>query len=764
MAKTVRSQSPTTDGEEEPALKRDRELISEFLTARSDEAFREIVERYTDLVYGVCLRVLGDRNLAEDATQATFMVLLRRLETLRTDAPLGGWLHCVAERVARNMRKSKQRQERRESQIRASSHPDESRWDDILPELDGALASLPDVQRDAVVLRYLKGFSREQMAREMACPERTVDTRLTRALATLRQRLNVRGVSVSTVVLAGGLTERLITAAPAKLSSSIAAVCLGKGVASSAASAAAEDVLRNLFDSKARLRPRPRATASASSSMSGVIAATVVLAGGLLAWTCLAPSAKPAPTPVPVLPTANPIVAPTAQASAPAAAVPAFPLKVSGNGRYLVDQKNVPFPWIGEAANSAIVELNAAQMDKYLDDRAAKGFTVLQVGLLEHKFSRRPPENAAGEPPFSAKLASGVSDFTAPNEMYFRSADLFLHKAAERNMAVLLSYSHLGWNGGDEGWFQEMKANGSDRLRNWGQWLGIRYKDYANIIWQSGGDYTPAPDDRWVLDSVLKGMRDSGATQLMTAEGARTEIPWTVYGSCEWFELNNVFCNSAVPLQQLFRAEYARLPARPVFLIEALYEAAPAATPELIRRQAYIPFLAGGCGQNFGHEGLCTFEYSNLGTAQSSPAWVKDLDSPGSRDIARLASLLKLCEWWTLVPDSEHTLLIGDVRAAHAEIVAARSPDGKSALVYVPSTGANATEFTIAMNAMAGPVAAEWFNPTSGAFRTIQDSPLPNVQSRMFVTPGDNGTGTNDWLLVLSSGSESRSRGDAPRN
>src|SRR5438046_1233923 len=90
---------PSGVAKELPAMS-DRDLVSNFLAARSEEAFTQIVQRHTDMVFGVCLRVLGDAGRAEDATQATFMVLFRKIESVRTDT-ISGWLVRVAVQVAR---------------------------------------------------------------------------------------------------------------------------------------------------------------------------------------------------------------------------------------------------------------------------------------------------------------------------------------------------------------------------------------------------------------------------------------------------------------------------------------------------------------------------------------------------------------------------------------------------------------------------------------------------------------------------------------
>jgi len=232
---------------------RDAELIAKFLAQRSEDAFAAIVERHTDLVYGVCLRVLGDSNQAEDAAQATFMVLLREIGRLDAGRPLSGWLFRVAERVARNMRRSQVRLARREQAAvaGAGSPGSDALWQELRPELDGALASLPASQRETIVLRYYRELSRAEIASELKCSELTVRTRLSRGLEALRERLGRRGVQVSAVALSGNLAGNLSAAAPATLAKAITAGCLGKGLVSASAAAAANAASQAIFWAKA---------------------------------------------------------------------------------------------------------------------------------------------------------------------------------------------------------------------------------------------------------------------------------------------------------------------------------------------------------------------------------------------------------------------------------------------------------------------------------------------------------------------------------
>jgi hypothetical protein len=154
-----------------------------------------------------------------------------------------------------------------------------------------------------------------------------------------------------------------------------------------------------------------------------------------------------------------------------------FPLRVSGSQRYLVDQRVKPFFWSGDAAWSLIAQLNKGDASYYLENRKQKGFNVVMVNLIEHKFSSKPPGNFYGETPFIDRALG------TPNEKYFAHADEVIREAAQRNILVLLFPLYLGWNCGDEGWCKEIKAASLSEVRSWGKYVGNRYKSFDNIIW-----------------------------------------------------------------------------------------------------------------------------------------------------------------------------------------------------------------------------------------------------------------------------------------
>ena len=124
----------------------------------------------------------------------------------------------------------------------------------------------------------------------------------------------------------------------------------------------------------------------------------------------------------------------------------AFPLKVSSNDRYVVDQNGTPFRIQGEAAWSLLSNLTYSEAETYLANRAAKGFNAVLVNLIEHKFAVDAPKNRNGDPPFTT-----ANDYRTPNPAYFAFADSIIDLAAAKGMIVLLDYRSWGTAAGTRG-------------------------------------------------------------------------------------------------------------------------------------------------------------------------------------------------------------------------------------------------------------------------------------------------------------------------
>ena len=148
----------------------------------------------------------------------------------------------------------------------------------------------------------------------------------------------------------------------------------------------------------------------------------------------------------------------------------AYPLVAIQGNRYLSDKHGQPFFWSGDAAWSLIAQLNSRDAGLYLENRKEKGFTVIMVSLIEHKFCSNPPANYSGELPFTGKA------FTSPNEKYFAHADSVIESAYRQNIVVLLAPLYLGYDCRDEGWCAEVRNASVSDLYSWGKYVGERYQ------------------------------------------------------------------------------------------------------------------------------------------------------------------------------------------------------------------------------------------------------------------------------------------------
>lgn len=180
----------------------DRELINRFLQQHQEEAFTVLIDRHGPMVYGVCHRSLANRHDAEDAFQATFLVLSRKLATLRKKDSLAGWLHRIASRTASNLKRSAVRRRRMELVLQGRFFHDrhaESTSDENSALLDEELELLPERYRAPLILCYLQQMSRETAAVTLGLTLGSLHGRLERARAILKKRLTNRGFNPALV-------------------------------------------------------------------------------------------------------------------------------------------------------------------------------------------------------------------------------------------------------------------------------------------------------------------------------------------------------------------------------------------------------------------------------------------------------------------------------------------------------------------------------------------------------------------------------------
>ena len=201
----------------------DSQLLQSFRTGRNEAgqaAFSAIVERHGPMVLGVCRQVLRNLHDADDAFQATFMVMARKAGTVQNSESLASWLHGIALRVAARAKADEARRrvhERRFAKLRQVECDCESIRSESFPELHQEIARLPQRYREIVVLCYLEGLTSEQAAARIGCPPGTVFSRLSRARVRLRGSLVRRGVALPTESLAVAFTADARGALPPSL-------------------------------------------------------------------------------------------------------------------------------------------------------------------------------------------------------------------------------------------------------------------------------------------------------------------------------------------------------------------------------------------------------------------------------------------------------------------------------------------------------------------------------------------------------------------
>jgi RNA polymerase sigma-70 factor (ECF subfamily) len=244
----------------------DSGLLRRYAESHDDAAFALLVRRYVDLVYSAAVRRVGDRHLAEDVTQAVFVVLAQRARSVRDDAPLSAWILSTVRYCAANALKMEARRQRHERAAAeesrhsgaCSSNPtDVLLWQEVAQQLDDAVLSLPAADRSAVLLRYFESRGLADIAASLNVTEGAAKQRLSRALEKLRNKLSRRagsllGVSDS-AAMAALLASHAVRSAPPGLVSSALAAATGGAAATGAGISIAKGAMTMMTWAKSKL-------------------------------------------------------------------------------------------------------------------------------------------------------------------------------------------------------------------------------------------------------------------------------------------------------------------------------------------------------------------------------------------------------------------------------------------------------------------------------------------------------------------------------
>src|SRR5208282_474425 len=219
----------------------DLTLLREYARENSEEAFAALVSRHINLVYSVALRQVRDPHLAEEITQAVFIILARKAESLGPKTILSGWLCRTARYASANALTIQRRRQRREQEAymqtflnEAANEPtSDETWNQIAPLLDGAMEQLGQKDHDALVLRFFENKNFAEVGASLGASEDAAKMRVNRALEKLRRFFTKRGVSSTTAIIAGMISANSVQAAPVALAKTVTAVAIAKGAAAS---------------------------------------------------------------------------------------------------------------------------------------------------------------------------------------------------------------------------------------------------------------------------------------------------------------------------------------------------------------------------------------------------------------------------------------------------------------------------------------------------------------------------------------------------
>ena len=422
------------------------------------------------------------------------------------------------------------------------------------------------------------------------------------------------------------------------------------------------------------------------------------------------------------------------------------PLNISKDNRFIVHNNGKPFFWLGDTAWELFHRTDKEEADRYLKNRADKGFTVIQAVVLA-ELEGLDVANSYGEVPLFD------NDPTQPNEAYFGHVDYIVNQANELGMYIGMLPT---W--GDKfnkRWGVGPEIFTPDNAFSYGKFLGKRYKDKA-VIWILGGDRNPDDgEDLAIIRRMAAGIREEvGNNQLITMhpQGGSNSATW--FHEDDWLDFNMFQSGHGklnIPNYLTTEKLYHLLPTKPVLDGEPAYEDHPINWKaeqgwfdELdSRRSGYWSMLAGACGHTYGNHNIWQmWQPGRNPISQARTPWTQALDYPGAFQAGYMKAFFESLEWQKLVPNSG-IVKNGPQKESGKEVLAAVAADGSFLVAYTPY----GADITLDLNALKGEqISIRWFNPRLG--ESILAGMTKKTATMDFDPPSDEKRG-NDWVLVV---------------
>ena len=420
-------------------------------------------------------------------------------------------------------------------------------------------------------------------------------------------------------------------------------------------------------------------------------------------------------------------------------------LQVAPDHRHLQYEDGKPFFYLGDTAWELLHRLTIDESGRYLEDRARKGFSVIQTVALAELDGLTSP-NAEGELPLIDR------DPAKPNPAYFAHVDAVLERAEALGLHVgLLPTWGKYWKAGEQRVFTV------DNARSFGQFLGARYKDRA-IIWILGGDQNvTTPDERAIVDAMAAGLKaGDGGRHLITFHPRGPGQSSLHLQDASWIDFHMSQSSHAARDHDtglFIEHDLALTPARPALDGEPRYESIPVGfyfrdvdrrdrfDDADVRQAAWWAVMAGACGHTYGNNNIWQMWIPGREPVISANIpWPAALDHPGAAQMGILRRFMESHAFQNLVPDTK--LIADGPTAGPAKVRAMRALDGSAVIVY----SSRGEAFTIDRAAIKAPrVKESWFDPRYGALYESHTSDTDTFQT---YTPPTSGRG-QDWVLVL---------------